>query len=401
MNTNLRMLSATITVLVLTTNDVSAWQEAPKPLPDVTQLMKSLDALEKTLGERNRLQRLRDGLDAGMKRITQQREQMIESKDIPANCANSVRNVIADYERISEAAIAGIEEYEAEVMKHFPLFAKRQRELLEAIEDIEVKSRRQQLLALQQDIVANNETKQTLIGEIAKLKTSQSNEQDILARINKNQTEAIRDWLLKKYSSQVGPPTVSVVGNQMKVSLNTLFGTLTADYEREMKPGEERSATVTFTPAVFAKDLLFPQLDLSPDRYAPEIPTGLEFAPDTVSSAQPDQNFKLKQRIPIHPEKPIQWIWKAKALEKFEGADFKISMNASDRQANKELTVAHLPIKIARKPDPPSKPFLVKWAPYIAPIFVVILIWIAGRLWERRFPKPSKSRLILPGDVTK
>lgn len=150
-----------------------------------------------------------------------------------------------------------------------------------------------------------------------------------------------------------GPPTTWTHGNRKTITISTLFGAFIADFEHEMAPGEERPTTVTFMPTVFAKDISLPKIELGPDQYIPkDIPSGMEFKPEIVSTGGNDREFRLTQRETIDSVNSIVWTWIAKAHEGFAGSEFKIAMKASETQRPKEdLTVARLPITIERKRD--------------------------------------------------
>lgn len=389
------VLTATAAALVFV-GQAAGWQAAPTPLPDVRPLVESVSQAKKTLGE---ISTQRQAVVDGLAQVRKRFDDMVRFKDIPAECARHVEDAIARFEDVVGPTLSSMQRRETELMQQLQSHQEQQQALLKAIQpitdlDAEVKAREQQLMAVQMQIEDAQKTKESLTNDINALAVSKSDAEKSLVELQGQQTDAIRDWLLQKYASQVGPPVTTILGDQTKVTMNTLFGTLTADYEHAMTPGEERPATVTFTPAVFAKDLSLPDINLGPELYDPGIPNGLQFTPTTVSvGGKKDEKFKLQDSVTIDPQNSITWTWKATVDEEFQGAKFKIGMNADEaRPQGEELTVARLPLDIHRSP---TEPLHVKYMSVIAAVVGGVAGAVAG-WWLNNFvrwqPKSSEDK---------
>jgi len=294
-------------------------------------------------------------------------------------CNEFFNHLMEGYDLIRKDALQRLQDVSTEV-----------RHLLDTVKPI-TDLRREEEIA-RTNVGALRSQLQLLEAEVKELTRVRTSEERSLDRMRQGQKEAMRTWLLREYGEKVGPVTTVELGGRVTVSLNTLFGTFFADYYHQLTPDAGQQTTVTFAPAVFAKDLLLSNFDLAPDGYSRPIPDGLKFEEATVAAEGSDRPFKLKQREQIRPEKPIRWSWATQATDQFRGADFDILINAFHEEPNipsVERTVARLPIKIKREPE---KTFWEKYASLVGPsigalvagFFVAPICYFAGNRRGRK-----------------
>lgn len=220
---------------------------------------------------------------------------------------------------------------------------------------------------------------------------SESNAQ--LDKIHQNQSEAIRDWLVKEFANKPSPPISFQVGSEKVLIQQTLFGAFVIHAPQKLEYDIPQETRVEFSPSLFSNSLFAGSsplpIRIGPTGISSTLPDGLEFVAEQVvggGAGGSGRKFTMTEsdQVLADPTKSTTWYWRTRADRQFRGGEFDLFMGArpeSQTPSSGEGATLKLPVEIAYEA---GKPWWERFSSYLAIIPSAVVGFVTGGLLFRR-----------------